>query len=188
MIDTNNYTIEVFVDIKGYEGVYKIGTLGTIVILAYTYTYKTYATTTIKTVPRHNLVPTKVQGYLRVMLRKDGINKSFSVHRLKAIHFIPNPDNLPQVNHKNGIKDDNDLDNLEWATASSNMLHSYANGLHKKHLRKVVRQYKLNGRYMRTFESIELAEKVTQVARESIGRVCNGKRVTAGGYKWKFKT
>lgn len=64
-------------------------------------------------------------GYLRVSLCSKGASKAFSVHRLVAEAFIPNPDEKPQVNHKDGNKSNNVLANLEWVTASENTIHSY---------------------------------------------------------------
>ncbi len=65
------------------------------------------------------------RGYLSISLCKDGINKSFILHRIVAIAFLPNPECLPQVNHKNGIKHDNRIENLEWNTASQNVKHTF---------------------------------------------------------------
>ena len=62
------------------------------------------------------------KGYMRVHLYKNGEKKSFSVHRLLALHFIPNPENKPYVDHGNGVKDDNSLENLSWVTHQENML------------------------------------------------------------------
>lgn len=71
-------------------------------------------------------------GYERLTLFKGRkVFKKYSVHRLVAMHFIPNPENKPQVNHKNGIKTDNRLENLEWVSKSENMIHAIKKGLHK---------------------------------------------------------
>lgn len=70
-------------------------------------------------------------GYSTIMLCKNGIGKRFLVHRLVAIHFIPNPLNKPTVNHLNGNATDSRVENLEWATISENNLHAYRTGLSK---------------------------------------------------------
>ena len=69
------------------------------------------------------------KGYYRVRLKINGKTIPCSIHRLVALAFIPNPDNKPQVNHINGDKTDNSVENLEWMTNSENQLHSYQNGL-----------------------------------------------------------
>jgi hypothetical protein len=69
------------------------------------------------------------RGYVRVTLTKEGKSKEFLLHRLVAQQFIPNPDNLPQVNHINGIKADNRAANLEWVSAKENKQHAYQNDL-----------------------------------------------------------
>lgn len=69
------------------------------------------------------------KGYLHITLSKNGKKKTFLVHRIVAQHFIPNPDNLPQVNHINGDKQDNKVENLEWVTGRDNILKSFDLGL-----------------------------------------------------------
>lgn len=73
--------------------------------------------------------PTIAKGYARVGIRKDAVKKMFSVHRLVALAFIPNPNNYESVNHINGDKLDNRVDNLEWCTLTQNIKHAYDNNL-----------------------------------------------------------
>lgn len=78
------------------------------------------------------IVKTRVTefGYVQVEIKdSDGKRKTWKLHRLLATTFIPNPDNKPEVNHRNGIKTDNNLENLEWVTRSENMKHAFATGL-----------------------------------------------------------
>ena len=68
-------------------------------------------------------------GYLRVLLYNKKKRKLCGIHRLVALHFIENPDNLPTVNHKNGDKNDNNYTNLEWMTSADNIKHGHQTGL-----------------------------------------------------------
>ena len=83
----------------------------------------------LSTIPKPRKPVRQNNGYSKVMLSKDGVAKGFWYHRLLAQHFIPNPLKLPQVNHKNGIKSDNRLSNLEWVTVEGNVHHAVAMGL-----------------------------------------------------------
>jgi hypothetical protein len=84
------------------------------------------------TFKQKNLSPNKhyKTGYLSVNLKLKRISKRFSIHRLVAEYFIPNPNNLPEVNHINGLKTDNRVDNLEWVTSSGNRFHAVSLGNH----------------------------------------------------------
>lgn len=102
--------------IAGYEGRYEIGDNGDVVSLL----------GGERKVLRVGMMSS---GYKMVGVRYNGKQKFFSIHRLLALHFIPNPDNKPQVNHKDGNKLNSRLDNLEWVTQSENNRHAYDTGL-----------------------------------------------------------
>lgn len=105
------------VDIKGYEGLYKISNKGDVISLSKTSGF-------LKLKEKYLKPTVKSKGYLDVKLIKDGIKKHFYIHRLVAKHFIPNPNNLPQVNHKDKNPSNNNVNNLEWCDNSYNVLYS----------------------------------------------------------------
>jgi len=102
---------EIFKDIKGYESLYQISNLGRIKSLKFN--------------KEKILIPNKKRkGYLSILLYNKGL-KGYYIHRLVAKAFISNPENKPCINHKNGIKSDNRIENLEWVTYSENNKHAY---------------------------------------------------------------
>jgi hypothetical protein len=120
-------TSEVWKDVKGYEGVYKISNFGRIRSLDRIVVQKDGREVPYKGKIR---IPSLcVHGYFKISIQTKGFRKFVGVHRLVAKAFIPNPENLPFVNHKNGVKTDNRLENLEWCTASYNTQHAYDLGI-----------------------------------------------------------
>ena len=113
-------------DIKGYEGLYQINKNGEVRSLPHYTKFKNGTS-------YHNGKLLKLhdsgKGYLKVDLCKDGKQKRFFIHRLVAGTFIDNPNNYPQVNHINGNKKDNRVENLEWVSASTNVKHAVSMGL-----------------------------------------------------------
>lgn len=118
---------EIWKDINGYEGLYKISNFGRVKSLARwtnsLFGKPRYLTEKIMTI---QIVG---GGYHSVRLCKNGTKTNFKIHRLVATHFISNPNNLPQVNHLSGIKKDNSIENLEWCNALHNMRHAWKMGL-----------------------------------------------------------
>lgn len=113
-------TEEIFKDIIGYEGLYKISNYGNVKSLPQRYKVKDE----IILKPFYNSL-----GYQIIKLCKNSKTKSWRIHRLIAIHFIPNPSSLPHINHINGIKNDNRIENLEWCDHEHNMRHANRTGL-----------------------------------------------------------
>lgn len=121
-------------------------------------------------------------GYYQVMLFDGEKVVPKCLHKLLAEAFIPNPNNLPYVNHIDGNKQNNALYNLEWCTASYNVKHAYDTGLLKSTKALKVVCVETNAEY----ESINKASIQTGISQSSISAVCKGKRKTAGGYHWHY--
>lgn len=128
--------------------------------------------------------PCMRNGYLSVCLSHQNIKKNHLIHRLVAIAFIPNPDDLQVVNHKDGNRLNNSVFNLEWTTYSGNAVHS-CNILMNQRGTVAVKQISLDGTVLNTFDSIKEAANYTGVSAKKIPSVCNGSRNQTGGYKWE---
>ena len=115
-----------------------------------------------------------------------GYMKNCRVHRLVAQAFIENPECKEYVNHKDGIRYHNTIDNLEWVTASENSVHAHSTGLVGAQKRRAVRQYNLQGDLMMVFESATEAARQTDTQQSKITEVCKGNRRTAGNYQWRY--
>lgn len=119
-------------------------------------------------------------GYEVVCLCKDGKKKQYYNHRLTADAFIPNPDNLPEVNHIDECKTNNNVYNLEWVTASQNNRHS----MYKRSCR--INQYNLDGEIIRQWNSSCEIERELGFWHCVIIQCCKGKGKTAYGYRWEY--
>ena len=127
-------------------------------------------------------------GYYQVILYKNGKRHYKRVHRLIAEAYLPNPENLPQVNHKDGIKTNTYLSNLEWMTNSENTKHGYDNNLyHTKHRSCGVDVYeKGTTKLLFHFESIRKLSETLGLNRKSVSNILNGSKKT-NNYPYDFK-
>lgn len=184
--------IPVWKPVKGYEGLYEVSNVGIVKSL---FRYK------------KALKPSVTKnGYLTVELFRDKIGKRFLVHRIVAESFIPNPDDLPQVNHKDEDKKNNNVDNLEWCSAKYNM--NYGEGAKTRHKKinyskpcyaknakingmktcKPIFQFSKDGVIVNKYASAKEASRKTGFNHSHICECANGKRYkTVGNYIWKYE-
>lgn len=128
----------------------------------------------------------KHNGYVYIFLMNNNKNKNFRLHRLVAEAFIPNPNNKLQINHKDGNKKNNNIENLEWCNQSENMKHAYNNGLANNNNQKIkVLQYDLNNNFIRNYDSLLEASKQTNIGISSISLCINGKQKTTHNFIFK---
>jgi len=120
-------------------------------------------------------------GYTRVYI----YNKTYAVHRLVAFAFLENPHNKEQVNHIDGNKLNNRVDNLEWVTNKENQIHKVKKGLGNNFTRRVI-QYDLEMNELNKFNSIVCASKILNIGKSNISGVLKNKRKTAGGFIFKY--
>lgn len=123
-------------------------------------------------------------GYVRVQLSINGVRRNYPVHRLVARAFIPNPENKPYVNHKDGNKQNNCVENLEWVTARENDNHARATGL--KEQCKPIKAVSVDDKDTMTFESLSECARYFGTNTGSIHRVLSGKRSKHKGFKFSY--
>lgn len=153
--------MEIWKDIEGYEGLYQVSNLGRVKALKRKIKKSDGSTQIYR---ERILKYDKSISYLRIKLCKNGIETKYLIHRLVAETFIDNPDNKPQVNHIDGIKTNNCVQNLEWCTAKENVIHSVNSGLKSK--------IKLNEKQILEIrESKELQTKLAEVYNVSIATI-----------------
>lgn len=167
---------EIFKDIEGYENYYQVSNLGNV----YSCKRRGCVGGILKPAIGN-------KGYYQVYLFKNGKGKWEKVHRLVAKTFIPNPDNLPQVNHKDEDKTNNRVDNLEWCTNEYN--HNYGTRTERAtgKLSFPLLQYDLDGNFIKEWPSAREASRKLNLNISGICLCCQNKRNYCGGYKWKYK-
>lgn len=174
-------------DIPGYEGLYQASNLGN-----------------IKSLKREHYIPstnrkiwiceekilkqsTGKDKYKYVVLTNKSKRKTYKVHRLVAITFIKENKNKKYINHKDGNKSNNNIDNLEWCNNSENIKHAYDNNLiniTKKY--KKINQYGLNGNFIKQWNSMKEAGEILNIHRQNISMCCRGIRNKTNDYIWRY--
>lgn len=172
---------EIWKPVVGYEGMYEVSNLGNIKSLNYNGTRE-----------KRVMKPTDFGGgYLRVKLWKNKTPKLFFVHRLVAQAFIPNPDNLPEINHKDENPSNNRVENLEWCdrkyninygTRTEKYIRTNTNG---KKSKQVV-QYSLDGEAIKVWPSTSEIQRQLGFRSGNISNCCKGRQKTAYGFIWQY--
>ncbi len=176
--------MEIWKDIKDYEGLYQVSNLGNVKSIKRSCNQR-YG---LRQVKERILKTGKTKkGYLIVALRKDQITKTHAVHLLVANAFIPNANNYPQINHKDENKENNNVNNLEWCTNKYNCNYGTRTERQKQKVSKPVLQYDLQGNFIKKWSSISEAAQQLKICIVSISNNCLGKYKTAGGYRWKYE-
>jgi len=175
--------------IKGFEGLYEISDQGRVKSLG-----KGKSTNPNNCIARGLKLKTTTNGYINCKLLNKGKAHHLLVHRLVALHFIDNPDKKKEVNHKDGDKTNNCIENLEWVTSSENQKHAYLLGLQKirsganSPFSKPIEQRTTTGDLVKIWGSIK--EACRELGFNSVGIIgcCKKKKKykTAYGYKWNY--
>ena len=182
---TTNDMEEIWKPIKGYEGLYEVSNLGRVKRLPYSIIGKgirNFNGGVLKGSIARN-------GYVRVTLTKNAVNKFYHVHRLVAETFIENPEKLPLINHIDENRTNNRVDNLEWCTYHYNNTYRDARkrfaATYSTNHTYPVKMYSLDGELIKTFPSVREASKAMGVTITTIGRAISKTRKTAAGFVWE---
>lgn len=124
-------------------------------------------------------------GYLRVKLSRGCKRGMYTVHRLVAMTYIPNLNNLPIINHKDSNRSNNHVSNLEWCNNSYNQIQRFKNNP-LNGCEKSIEQLDFDGNIIACYPSMKVAGYTTGIARQNISKVCRGLRNHAGGYFWRY--
>ncbi|MBV5348875.1 NUMOD4 motif-containing HNH endonuclease [bacterium] len=176
---------EIWKDVVGYEGIYMVSNIGRVKSLMKVY----YTGTNGRSRIFQNEMVLKQYthfGYNLLRLCRDGKTKLFRVHILVATAFIENPENLPIINHKDGVRNNNLVENLEWCTQAHNVKHAYLTKLNKCRGGRKVASFTKSGTLVKEYEKISLA--VPEGFRhDCIVACCSGKHKEHKGLFWKYQ-
>ncbi len=181
---------ELYAPIKEFDGLYEVSTWGNVRSLDRWIIFKNGT----KQFYKGQILKSSCDkyGYLRVVLCVNRKQTACSIHRLVAKTFIPNPDNLPCVNHKDEVKTNNRVENLEWCTAEYNINYGTHNErikktlTNRKDMSKKVYQYDVQGNLIKVWVSTRECER-NGYNQTHISSCCLGKRKTHKGYIWSYK-
>lgn len=179
--------MEIWKPVKNYENLYEVSNLGRVKSLTRFVDSNRYEIKEIIKKPYYN----KSIGYYSISLWKNGIQHTWTVHRLVAEAFIENPDKLPCINHKNGRKLDNRVNNLEWCTYKENNNHAINTNLRKPKENKIL-CIELNLKFINAYKAGEyiLNKNITHAKLDTVYhnilKVAKSNKGTAYKYHWKF--
>lgn len=188
--------------VKNFEGLYEISNLGNVKTLKRTWRVLNYQSKKYQTMYNKeklmNCVISKT-GYKQVVLMKNNKKTFKLIHRLVAEAFINNTENKPCVNHKDGNKLNNNVNNLEWCTYKENNIHAWKNGLPKSYLKgkygkehnksKKINQYDSDGNFIKTWDCISDVTRQLKIDSGRITKCCKHQKYchSAGGFIWEYK-
>lgn len=178
-------TIEIWKPIDGYDGYYFVSNMGRVM-------------SSYRISGNGNIINEAIKkqrtckGYSVVSIKYNNVKKALKVHRLVAITFLDNPQKKPEVNHKNGVKSDNRVENLEWVSSSENSIHAFATGLRKQYTGEAhynsirIKQYSKEGALIKEWGAMADACRVYDIKPQSLSSCLTGKSRTSGGFKWEY--
>lgn len=169
--------------IAGYEGIYEISSLGRVKSLPKNFTRNSR----IVNFSERLLTPSNSRGYRTIVLTKNGIHKTYAIHRLVALAFIPNPNKYPQVNHKDEDKSNNNVENLEWCTSLYNQNYGTCQLRKSKSKGVPVIQYSKDGFFINEYPSLKVAAATNGFQSSPIQNCCCGRSKSSYGFIWKYK-
>ena len=169
---------ELWKEIPGFEGKYEVSNLGRI---------KSFHKWKRAKCPEEYILKASLanNGYCQVTLYNGNVRKKFLVHRLVAEAFIPNPEGLPHINHKDENRENNYAGNLEWCTPLYNNRYGTAKFRAMMTRGKPVKQCMLSGEWLATYANVTIAEMITGIPRGNIANCLYGTSKSANGFKWE---